>query len=292
MKYYGIQNEVKSYINRLQSEQGITVSLSAIKSINDRVESLKKSGDWSRFSLGFNDVDGDAYLARAGVIDPIGRCEVLWFTRGMKALNLWNNTVCWPMRNYQNIGTGATVFSLGGFASNSGTLVNSPGWSNDGITSTAIGQCMTSTLPLLGILTTIASYKVNVDPGASRRIISTSSGGSWFGTNMVGSGELFGTNGSVTFGFGTGLAINTQTFDAAIFGSSTTGFRNKTIGTTTTGLFPAAGDGNIGLFRPNTTFINATVSLMIAANSQLLTSQLALLNDLYKLTLGNGLGLP
>lgn len=38
MKYYGIQNEVKSYINRIQSEQGITVSPSVIKSINDRVD--------------------------------------------------------------------------------------------------------------------------------------------------------------------------------------------------------------------------------------------------------------
>lgn len=42
MKYYGIQNEVKAYINRLQDENGIFVSVSDIKTINDRVESLKK----------------------------------------------------------------------------------------------------------------------------------------------------------------------------------------------------------------------------------------------------------
>jgi len=132
MKYYGIQNEVKSYINRLQSEQGIVVSSSAIKAINDRVESLKKSGDWSRYSLGFNDVDGDAYLTRAGVTDILGRAEVLWFTRGIKALDLWSSMVSWPMRSLHNAGTGSTVYSLGGLGVFDGTMVNSPSWQSDG----------------------------------------------------------------------------------------------------------------------------------------------------------------
>ena len=43
MKYYGIQNEVKSYINRLLSEQGISVSNVKIKALNVQVEALKKT---------------------------------------------------------------------------------------------------------------------------------------------------------------------------------------------------------------------------------------------------------
>lgn len=43
MKYYGIQNEVKAYVNRLQSEQGISVSNVKIKALNVQVESLKKT---------------------------------------------------------------------------------------------------------------------------------------------------------------------------------------------------------------------------------------------------------
>jgi hypothetical protein len=292
MKFYGIQNEVKAYINRLQDENGIFVSNTTVKTINDRVESLKRSGVWSRFSLGFNDVDGDAYLNRAGVTDPLGRCEVLWFTRGMKALDLWSNMAFWPMRTYQNNGTGSIVYNSGGLGIYNGTLVSSPTWSSAGVNSSAIGQCMTTTLPLLNLLTTVASYKVNVDPGAMRRIISTSSGGSWFGTNMAGSGEVSGTNGTITFSWDVGLTVGIQTFDAAIFGPTTRGVRNKTLGTLTTALYPAAGDGNIGLFRPSTTFINATVSIMMAANRQLTTTEVTLLNDLYKNTLGNGLGLP
>jgi len=292
MKYYGIQNEVKAYINRLQSEQGITVSSSVLKTLNDRVESLKRSGDWSRYSLGFNDVDGDAYLSRAGVTDILGRAEVLWFTRGMKALNMWSNMVFWPLRRYQNSGTGSTVYNSGGLGISNGTLVNSPTWSSAGVNSTAIGQCMTTTLPLLNLLTTSASYKVNIDPNAIRRIISTSSSGSWFSTNMVGSGEVSGTNGTITFSWGAGLTVGIQTFDTAIFGSTTRGVRNKTLGTLTTGLFPAAGDGNIGLFRPSGNYIDATVSIMMAANRQLTTTEVTLLNDLYKTTIGKGLGLP
>lgn len=134
MKYYGIQNEVKAYINRLQDENGIFVSAATIKTINDRVESLKRSGIWSQYSLGFNDVDGDDYLNRAGVTDPLGRCEVLWFTRGIKALNVWNNFTGWLLRSYQNIGTGNTVYSIGGFGNYNGTMQNSPTWGPDGIT--------------------------------------------------------------------------------------------------------------------------------------------------------------
>jgi hypothetical protein len=54
MKYYGIQNEVKAYINRLQSEQGITVSSSVLKNINDRVEALKKT---TTRLISYNDIN-------------------------------------------------------------------------------------------------------------------------------------------------------------------------------------------------------------------------------------------
>jgi L-lysine 2,3-aminomutase len=54
MKYYGIQNEVKAYVNRLQSEQGITVSSSVLKAINDRVEALKKT---TTKLISYNDIN-------------------------------------------------------------------------------------------------------------------------------------------------------------------------------------------------------------------------------------------
>jgi hypothetical protein len=54
MKYYGIQNEVKAYVNRLQSEQGITVPTVKIKALNDRVEALKKT---TTRLISYNDIN-------------------------------------------------------------------------------------------------------------------------------------------------------------------------------------------------------------------------------------------
>lgn len=133
MRYYGFQNEVKSYLNRLERENGFRISTVSAKILNDRVESLKKSGIWAQYGLGFNDADGDAYLTRANVTDLIGRSEVLWFIRGMKSLGLYSNMVAWPMRSYQNAGTGSTAFCLGGYGRYDGTLTNGPTWGRNGI---------------------------------------------------------------------------------------------------------------------------------------------------------------
>ena len=54
MKYYGIQNEVKSYFNRLQKESGIFVSTAIVKIVNDRVESLKKT---TKRLITYSDID-------------------------------------------------------------------------------------------------------------------------------------------------------------------------------------------------------------------------------------------
>ena len=104
-----------------------------VSQINARVEALKKSGLWSSNSLGFNDTDCDAYFQRAGVNNLTGRSEVLWFVRGLKSLDLYRNAVLWPMRSYQNAGTGTTVYSLGGLGRYDGTMVNSPTWSLSGM---------------------------------------------------------------------------------------------------------------------------------------------------------------
>lgn len=133
MRYYGTQNEVKAYLNRLQSETSIQVTPSIVKTLNDRVESLKRSGVWSQYGLGFNDIDSDSYFQRASVNDVIGRSEVCWFVRGMKSLNLWQNMVSWPMRSYQNAGAGSTVYSLGGLGVFNGALQNNTNWSLSGV---------------------------------------------------------------------------------------------------------------------------------------------------------------
>jgi len=55
------------------------------------------------------------------------------FVKGIKSLGLWNSMVCWPLRASQNAGGGTTAFSLGGLGQFNGTLVNAPTWTGTGI---------------------------------------------------------------------------------------------------------------------------------------------------------------
>ena len=306
MKYYGIQNEVKSYINRLQSEQGIVVSPSAIKTINDRVESLKKSGVWSRFSLGFNDVDADAYLSRAGVTDPLGRCEVLWFTRGMKALDLWNNMVCWPMRNYQNIGTGSTVYSLGGLGSFNGTNVNSPMWGKDGIAysnPTINSNTQRTTFSNIIGSTAINSFALGV--------ASITSGVNFNRILDIQNGTASGRNPLFSLGYNN----NSSGFQLPNTPSATSASLNKTIPLNSfqsligskvdnlvrislnaslidTATANATGFVLSSITTASIAYFNGTVAISLIGRFDANTDLVAKVNDLYKSTLGNGLGLP
>jgi hypothetical protein len=84
------------------------------------------------------DKDTIAYAARvkAGsgkTILPDSLKQINKFVVGLKRLNLWNSTICWPMRNMHNAGTGSTVYSLGGMGTYNGILTNNTNWSSDGL---------------------------------------------------------------------------------------------------------------------------------------------------------------
>jgi hypothetical protein len=84
------------------------------------------------------DNDTLAYAARvkAGsgkTILPENLRQINKFVVGMKKLGLWNSMVCYPMRSIHNAGTGSTVYSLGGLGVHNGTLVNTVSWGNLGI---------------------------------------------------------------------------------------------------------------------------------------------------------------
>jgi hypothetical protein len=309
-RYYGVQNEVKAYCNRLQNETSIVVTPSVLKTLNDRVESLKRSGVWSRFGLGFNDVDGDAYLSRASVTDVIGRAEVLWFTRGIKSLGLWNNMVSWPLRSYQNVGTGSTVRSLGGLGTFDGAMVNGPSWSTDGVT--------------FGGNTQYIEYSPNFTIDFSRGGYSIYAVWSALGvpiTSGEGSFMLFGSLPSIenimtTFvGGGTTWMPQSQNYNGnryfafasqPVVGNIGFGWNAETLtlqrdgNNQTMGLQPAnnpvngsrtmrtAGRNN------STTSATSRVSYLMAFPPSIgMTAQrLNLIHNLSRQTLGNGLGLP
>ena len=79
------------------------------------------------------DADASAYFTTAGVTNTAGRQQISRFVTGIKNLGLWNNMACWPLRSSQNAGTGTTAYSLGGLGTFNGTLTNGPTWGGDGV---------------------------------------------------------------------------------------------------------------------------------------------------------------
>ena len=92
------------------------------------------------------DSDTWEYIQRAGVTNQTARLQLSAFVSGLKNLGIWDNTACWIMRNAYNMGTGNTVYSLGGLGTYNGSLSasgatayspatgsNYPVWNSSGI---------------------------------------------------------------------------------------------------------------------------------------------------------------
>jgi hypothetical protein len=312
MRYYGVQNEVKAYCNRLQSETSITVTPSLVKTLNDRVESLKKSGVWSQFGLGFNDNDADSYFQRASVNDVLGRAEVCWFVRGIKALGLWQNMVSWPLRSYQNTGTGSTAFSLGGLGTFNGTLVNSPTWGTDGLAFVATNTQRATTTAIINTLAVGAAYNTT-NNSSDQTLISSRNGAAFFNginlhasTNGNRAADIAGNDnlirallapavhGSYLFAQGTFTTPGTDTLtdttlrrdkNARVTGSYVYGTGNPA---TQASALVLGGEGPTGAGRS----LNGTISFAYAAIFRPLSTQQEGLYNLYKQTLGSNLSLP
>jgi hypothetical protein len=304
MRYYTFQNETKDYLNRLERENGLRISGIVAKSLNDRVELLKKSGVWARYGLGFNDVDGDAYLARANVTNVMGRGEVLWFVRGMKSLGLYSNMVAWPMRDYQNVGSGSTVYSLGGLGIFNLTLINSPTWDTNWMSFIPVNSYAAAVLP-----TTFNTFSIL----SSTNTINTSPVFSVFGcgtipfnnTNMIDfTTTSVGNNRHLIFGDGsTFQTISPRLGSGTRFFGVTTSGNNGTISAFQDDLQISSNSQGTA----NPSLINFTLAKRFydAAQSRnvqhsfvfVITTNLSLINynlirNLYKSTLGNNLTLP
>ena len=94
-----------------------------------------------------SDPDVAAYVALSGATD-VANLDA--FVKGVKDLGLWENMVCWPLRGNQNSGSGTTVYSLGGLGPFNGTLAGDPVWGTDALDFTADGSCMTTEVTLPG----------------------------------------------------------------------------------------------------------------------------------------------
>jgi hypothetical protein len=249
-----------------------------------RAQSLyRRDNIWPR-----RDPDAVAFAAASGATDIDAISD---FVKGVKRLGLWNNMVCWPLRSSQNAGTGTTAYSLGGLGTFNGTLVNGPTWGTDGVVFVS-GSSQGITLPAVSLVGDYMQASVQAAPSGNLRVtnlIDAAVGvGLWAGfgnqyywdVRASGGGLVRLVGGTVgtamQFNLGTATTAGSQFF---VNGSSI--LSNATSAALSSGVKTN--------FTINDNGGNGTIAFVLMAQSVAGASSL---RDLYKSTLGTGLGLP
>jgi len=260
------------------------------------------------------DIDYIKYIQAAGITDTFAQTQILNFILGAKALGIWNNIVCWPLRLNQNIKAGNTVYSLGGFGSYPGTLINNPTRELNGIyfqttnqqgISTTLGANLTAGsnygLFCCADLSQITSTAGNVIVAGGPRDI-FNSGTTQTGSPSIVIGATSPTNvrfiadptynPSPNFGAsqvynGTAPTSGFATFSALSNGTNIVFSQNQTtLFTTVTTVPTPLGDNiSIGYTQYNQKYFNGRIQFVLAAFCPV--DNTALYN-LYMTTLGSG----
>ena len=242
-------------------------------------------------SQGF-DPDAAAYIATAGVTDATAKTQISDFVKGIKNLGLWSNIISWPLRSSQNAGTGTTAYSLGGLITKNGTLTNGPTWGTDGISFDGSNDYITVTFTeksgytahnfgTIASLTSVATTRIAVQAG-----------GPWVGVKAA-TQLLTASDDGADVSLG---AYTLNTFFGANYnktGSSFTGYRDgNSAGSEPTGVTLSSTPLLIGAYATNMLFWSGTIAFAHLFDKSITASENLSLYNLYKTTLGTGLGLP
>jgi hypothetical protein len=224
------------------------------------------------------------------------------FVKGIKSLGLWNSMVCWPLRASQNAGGGITAFSLGGLGAFDGNLINGPAWGSSGInfnkTATQfIGTSLNPNLTNNGIFvcsdwSQISSSEIQITAIGNRDIYGSGGRGASLGvTNTSNLRAISSPDGTTINSFQitslpTGFGCHSMLSNGSVLtvNQNNTQVATQTIvsGTTQTSL-------NIGSALSAQYTYKGVIPFAAAFYAPV--SNTAIYN-LYKSTLGLGLGLP
>jgi hypothetical protein len=252
------------------------------------------SNQLGRFSGGL-DPAAKAYIAASGATDANA---INNFVKGIKALGLWNDMICWPMRSTQNAGTGSTAYSLGGYGTYNGTLVNVPTWGGTGITCThGSSQSINVTVPFSAPISTMIVYRSDMTAGAAgitsifngsssdipRHVVSSALSASWRSA-WTASGQIyFYSQGEFNSFFGYG-SVGTQR--GRLNGSASNSWA------TTSGNAAPSGNYQKVLGLDTLTGASGTITGAMTAFFFGEDIDTQAVYSLYKSTLGTGLSLP
>ena len=203
--------------------------------------------------------------------------------------------MCWPLRSSQNAGTGTTAYSLGGLGTYNGTLVNGPTWGADGVTYDGSNDNITTSFTLAatqlfyGMIGTMpTSGNVGNFLGASN---SNSQNLYWLNPRSGFGGEYRYAGSNLGVADNTTSGVNMWSVIAGA-GLNTKGFRSKTLLGTAGSVAPTPSpltlSSGLSLGRQNGIYQGTASFVFVIHSTQ--TSPDAFY-DLYKTTLGQGLGL-
>lgn len=255
------------------------------------------------------DADAAAYFDRAGVTDAVAKSQINAFVKGMKALSLYNNMVCWPLRSAQNKGSGLIVYSLGGYGTFNGALSVGPTWQSTGIAFSNTSHLIevTYSSPLLSVLSSYAVFSTT-STGFIQfhlRFEDGTAAGTYLNHRFDGTAD-FGTAGvqGVTTRNSTNANPNQSqsrprnltTFQSSAYcvaSTSDTTYQDGSVAVSglQTGL-PARNPTGTPSFVIASNSLARTHAFQAVFTSTLTDAQNSQLNTLYKTTLGTGLGLP
>jgi hypothetical protein len=246
------------------------------------------------------DTDASTYFTTAGVINTAGRQQISRFVTGVKDLGLWSSMVCWPLRSTQNAGTGTTAYSLGGFGTYNGTLVNGPTWQTDGVLfNRTLATHISASRPIgtaASSAYSIFSVHVNFVEDAQYRAL-------WIGRDASNDRMFFRTTGDAfsASNFGVtapspvdGTHSTVLVAQAGDTPKSALSYKDGVVATTGSGnatgtntIYLIGGDGTL-----STRSFGFPIAFNGAFNLALSAAQILQIHTLYKTTLGQGLDLP
>jgi hypothetical protein len=236
--------------------------------------------------------------------------SVFKFSEGIRDLGLWDSTVCWPLRSLQNAGAGSVAYSLGGLGIYNGTLVNNPTWGSEGINFNGSNTYIQNSDLSDNAEGTIAAFAFTnnaIVTGEGHRLVQ-------MGTGLLPGIEIGATNSFPNVGIeayytqlaseGVGRNVSPPTSIVGVrFGAfgvfsnaqSITRYINKgsTISNlSVTGNYQSAQGIRIGARVNNSLFWNGSISFAMYSSTKFSDNNVLDFYNLYKSTLGKGLGLP
>lgn len=231
------------------------------------------------------DADAAAFCRRSGATD---RTTLSAFVRGVKGLGLWGNFVCWPMTGGHSAQSGTTVHSLGGLPTNDLAFTGSPVWGADGVTFTGTQHALGSSVTTFSLgavkntpnVTSAGIMSGRFDIVSALSVIQMSDTGAAALVSAAYTRGGFRHIGGAASGI-TGSVTGRIFLDGAFLASAA-----RTLTSATPGPAVHVGNG------PGLSFAGDQVAFAWIADVQLSDPQMQGLHELYRRTLGRGLGLP